>query len=53
MMAKGTYVSINLGTGDLDGALEHLQARDAEVVQEPTDHRTGFATAPSAIPPAT
>jgi uncharacterized glyoxalase superfamily protein PhnB len=35
MMAKGTFASINLATGDLDGTFERLQAT-AEVVQEPT-----------------
>jgi uncharacterized glyoxalase superfamily protein PhnB len=42
MMAKGTYASINLGTKDLDGVFERLQARDAEVVQEPTDQPYGI-----------
>jgi uncharacterized glyoxalase superfamily protein PhnB len=41
MMAKGTYASINLGTEDLDGTFERLQAGDAEVVQEPTDQPYG------------
>jgi uncharacterized glyoxalase superfamily protein PhnB len=42
MMAKGTYASINLATKDLDGTFERLQrARDAEVVQEPTDQPWG------------
>ena len=41
MMAKGTYASINLATGDLDGAFEKLQAGEAEVVQEPTDQPYG------------
>jgi catechol 2,3-dioxygenase-like lactoylglutathione lyase family enzyme len=36
MMAKGTYAGINLATRDLDGTFERLQARDADVVQEPT-----------------
>jgi catechol 2,3-dioxygenase-like lactoylglutathione lyase family enzyme len=53
MMAKGTYAGIILATADLDGTFERLRASDAEVVQEPTEHRTGFATAPSAIPRAT
>jgi len=34
-MAKGTYGWILLGTKDLDGTFERVQARDAEVVQEP------------------
>lgn len=42
MMAKGTYASINLGTKDLDGAFERLQAYDAEVVQEPTEQPYGI-----------
>ncbi len=42
MMAKGTYAGINLATKDLDGAFERLQARDAEVVQEPTEQPYGI-----------
>ncbi|UQS24985.1 VOC family protein [Amycolatopsis thermalba] len=41
MMAKGTFASINLATKDLDGVFERLQARDAEVVQEPVDQPYG------------
>jgi catechol 2,3-dioxygenase-like lactoylglutathione lyase family enzyme len=41
MMAKGTYGWILLGTKDLDGTFERLQARDAEVVQEPTEQPYG------------
>ena len=41
MMAKGTFASINLATPDLDGAFEHLQSGDAEVVQEPTEQPYG------------
>jgi uncharacterized glyoxalase superfamily protein PhnB len=41
MMAKGTFASINLATGDLDGAFERLQAGDAEVVQEPAEQPYG------------
>ena len=41
MMAKGTYASINLATGDLDGTFERVQAGDAEVVQEPTEQPYG------------
>ncbi|MBF6331229.1 VOC family protein [Nocardia transvalensis] len=41
MMAKGTYASIVLATKDVDGVFERLQARDAEVVQEPTDQPYG------------
>ena len=36
MMAKGTYATLVLATADLDGAFERVQAREAEVVQEPT-----------------
>jgi uncharacterized glyoxalase superfamily protein PhnB len=42
MMAKGTYASINLGTKDLDGTFERLQARGGEVVQEPIDQPYGI-----------
>jgi uncharacterized glyoxalase superfamily protein PhnB len=42
MMAKGTYASINLATGDLDGTFEQLQAGGAEVVQEPTEQPYGL-----------
>ncbi|MDQ4134100.1 MAG: VOC family protein [Actinomycetota bacterium] len=41
MMAKGTYAMINLATKDLDGTFERLQARGAEVVQEPTEQPYG------------
>jgi catechol 2,3-dioxygenase-like lactoylglutathione lyase family enzyme len=41
MMAKGTFAGINLATNDLDGAFERLQARDVEVVQEPTEQPYG------------
>jgi uncharacterized glyoxalase superfamily protein PhnB len=41
MMAKGTYAIITLGTADLDGTFEQLQASDAEIVQEPTDQPYG------------
>ncbi|MEV5882107.1 VOC family protein [Streptomyces sp. NPDC052020] len=42
MMAKGTYGWILLATPDLDGTFEKLQARDAEVVQEPTRQPYGI-----------
>jgi catechol 2,3-dioxygenase-like lactoylglutathione lyase family enzyme len=41
MMAKGTFASLNLAAGDVDGTFERLQAGDAEVVQEPTDQPYG------------
>ena len=42
MMAKGTYGWILLATPDLDGTFEKVQARDAEVVQEPTEQPYGI-----------
>jgi catechol 2,3-dioxygenase-like lactoylglutathione lyase family enzyme len=42
MMAKGTYGWILLATPDLDGTFEQVQARDADVVQEPTDQPYGI-----------
>ncbi len=41
MMAKGTFALINLAAKDVDGTFERLQARDVEVVQEPTDQPYG------------
>lgn len=41
MMAKGTYAMILLATNDLDGTFERLQARDAEIVQEPMEQPYG------------
>jgi catechol 2,3-dioxygenase-like lactoylglutathione lyase family enzyme len=41
MMAKGTFASILLATKDLDGTFERLQARDVEIVQEPTEQDYG------------
>ncbi|TFV60282.1 VOC family protein [Mycobacterium sp. PS03-16] len=41
MMAKGTYAMVVLATRDLDATFERLQARDAEIVQEPTDQPYG------------
>lgn len=42
MMAKGTYGWIMLATDDLDAAFDRVQARDAEVVQEPTEQPYGI-----------
>jgi uncharacterized glyoxalase superfamily protein PhnB len=42
MMAKGTFAGINLGSHDLDGTFERLQASGAEVVQEPIDQPYGI-----------
>lgn len=41
MMAKGTYAIITLATPDLDAVFEALQARGADIVQEPTDQPYG------------
>jgi uncharacterized glyoxalase superfamily protein PhnB len=41
MMAKGTYATLLLATKDLDGTFARLQARVAEVVQEPTEQPYG------------
>ena len=41
MMAKGTYAAIILGTRDLDGLFERLEATGAEVVQEPAEQPYG------------
>ena len=42
MMAKGTFAGINLATPNLDDTFELLQARGADVVQEPTDQPWGI-----------
>ena len=42
MMAKGTYAGINLSTRNLDDVFERLQARDVDVVQEPTQQPWGI-----------
>ena len=42
MMAKGTYGWILLATKDLDGTFEQVQARGAEVVQEPAEQPYGM-----------
>jgi uncharacterized glyoxalase superfamily protein PhnB len=41
MMAKGTYAGINLATTNVDETFDRLQARGADVVQEPTDQPWG------------
>ncbi len=41
MMAKGTYGSIMLATADLDGAFARLQAKGAEIMQEPIEQDWG------------
>ncbi|MGW3895667.1 VOC family protein [Micromonospora profundi] len=42
MMAKGTYGWILLATRNLNDTFEKVQARDAEVVQEPTEQPYGI-----------
>jgi predicted enzyme related to lactoylglutathione lyase len=42
MMAKGTYGWILLATHDLDTTFEQVVARNAEVVQEPTEQPYGM-----------
>ena len=41
LMAKGSFFGVNLATPDLDGLFDRLQAKGAEVVQEPTDQPYG------------
>jgi catechol 2,3-dioxygenase-like lactoylglutathione lyase family enzyme len=36
MMAKGSFATLLLATPDLDSAFQRLQARNVEIVQEPT-----------------
>ena len=42
MMAKGTFGWILLATKDLDGVFDRVQAKDAEVIQEPTQQPYGI-----------
>lgn len=41
MMAKGSYATIILGTSDLAGTFERVEASGAEIVQEPADQPYG------------
>ena len=41
-MAKGTYATVVLSTPDVDGTFDRIQAKGAEVVQEPTDQPYGI-----------
>jgi len=41
LMAKGSYAAIVLGSSDLAGTFERMQASGAEVVQEPADQPYG------------
>lgn len=42
MIAKGTYASLVLATGDVDATFEAVQAAGADVVQEPMDQPYGL-----------
>lgn len=42
MMAKGTFAMLTLTSSDLDAAFEQIQARGAEIVQEPVDQPYGI-----------
>ena len=42
MMAKGSFAHVVLATDDVDATFAALEARGAEVVQEPTDQPYGF-----------
>lgn len=42
MMAKGTFAMLTLTSTDLDAAFEEIQARGAEIVQEPVDQPYGI-----------
>ncbi len=41
MMAKGTFATLLLATPDVDAAFARLQARDIDIVEEPTDQPYG------------
>ncbi|MEV0096657.1 VOC family protein [Streptomyces sp. NPDC050738] len=41
MMAKGSYARLILGTKDIDGTFDRVQASGAEVIQEPIDQPYG------------
>ncbi len=41
MMAKGTYAMLVLSAKDLDAVFDQLQAKGAEIVQEPMDQPYG------------
>ena len=41
MMAKGTYGSLLLATSDLDKTFDEIQAKGADIVQEPTQQDYG------------
>lgn len=41
LIAKGSYGALTLGTDDIDGLFERLEAAGTEVLQEPTDQPYG------------
>ncbi|MFF2631378.1 VOC family protein [Microbacterium sp. NPDC058021] len=45
IIAKGSYFGVNLATDDLDGAFADIQARGADIVQEPIDQDYGVRDA--------
>lgn len=45
LIAKGVYSAITLGSDDLDGLFERLEAGGADIVQEPTDQDYGVRDA--------
>ncbi len=45
-MARGSYACIVLGTSDLAGTFERVQASGADVVQEPADQPYGIRDCP-------
>jgi catechol 2,3-dioxygenase-like lactoylglutathione lyase family enzyme len=52
MMAQGSYAIMTLGTPDLDATFERLQARDVEVMQEPTEQPYGVRDCAVRVPAA-
>lgn len=42
LMAKGSYATIILGSDDVDGTFDRVQATGADVVQEPLDQPYGI-----------
>ncbi len=42
LIAKGNYFGVNLATTNLDEAFAEIEARGAEIVQEPTDQPYGI-----------
>ncbi|UNK71225.1 VOC family protein [Microbacterium sp. H1-D42] len=45
LIAKGVYTALTLGSDDLDGLFERLEAGGADIVQEPTDQDYGVRDA--------